>query len=244
MDEGTFEIVNLLIDFGITLFILVLFLAGIALFLYFFFLWWKYRNREKQSLEFVLLQVSVSKDNEVKIDAAEQFFTALSSLSHGGFLSFLAPQDHIAFEIVGRPGDIRFYVSVHHHLRDLLEKQIYGMYPGAEIKEVDEYNIFDEKGKVAFASLILKSAQYLPMKPFKDLPVDPLASLTSALAKMQPEEGAVIQMLVTPPADKWKKAGKGYIAHTKKNEANPEKATYKVDPKTLELVENKLGKPG
>src|SRR3989338_307298 len=224
---------------------LALFIAGVVMLGYFLLLFWKYRNREKKSLEFVLLQVAVPKENEVKIDAAEQFFSAISSIAHGGGLfSFFKTQDHIAFELVGKPGDIRFYVSVHEHLRDLLEKQIYGMYPGAEIKEVDEYNIFDEKGKVAFASLILKSAQYLPMKPFKDLPVDPLASLTSALAKMQPEEGAVIQMLVTPATDKWKKAGKGYIAHTKKNEANPEKATYKVDPKTLELVENKLGKPG
>ena len=82
-----------------------------CMFTYFLFLWWKYRNREKQSLEFVLLQVAVPKDNEVKIDAAEQFYTALSSLSHGGFLSFLKTAQHISFEIVGKPGDIRFYVS-------------------------------------------------------------------------------------------------------------------------------------
>src|SRR3989344_4664412 len=198
MDETTSQAVAILVNFGITLLILLLLLAGLSLFLYFLLLWWKYRNREKQSLEFVLLQVSIPKDSEVKIDAAEQFFTALSSLSHGGFLSFLAPQDHIAFEIVGRPGDIRFYVSVHHHLRDLVEKQIYGMYSGAEIKEVDEYNIFNEKGKVTFSSFILKNTSYLPMKAYKDLPVDPLSTLTSALSKMQPGEGAAIQILVTP----------------------------------------------
>src|SRR3990170_2870183 len=208
MDEGTFEIVNLLIDFGITLFILVLFLSGFTLFLYLLFLWWKYRNREKQSLEFVLLQVSVSKDNEVKIDAAEQFFTALSSLSHGGFLSFLTPQDHIAFEIVGRSGDIRFYISVHHHLRDLVEKQIYGMYPAAEIKEVDEYNIYNEKSKIAFASLVLKDSDYLPIKTYRDLPVDPLSAITSTVGKMQTGEGVAIQILVTPADGKRKKDGK------------------------------------
>src|SRR3990172_359287 len=164
MDQTTDAIVSTLINVGLTLFVLILFLAGFAFLFYLFFLWWKYRNREKKSLEFVLLQITVPKENEVKIDAAEQFFTALSSLSHGGFLSFLKPQDHIAFEIVGRPGDIRFYVSVHNHLRDLIEKQIYGMYPGAEIKEVDEYNIFNDKGKVAFSSYTLKHADFYHQK--------------------------------------------------------------------------------
>lgn len=231
-------------NLAITFVILVLFLAGVALLFYFLFLWVKHRKREQKSLEFVLLSVAVPKDNEVKIDAAEQFFSALSSLSHGGFLSFLTVPDHIAFEIVAKPGDIRFYVSVHEHLRDLLEKQIYGMYPGADIKEVDEYNIFDEKGKVAFASLILKAASYYPMKAYKDLPVDPLSAITSALSKMQPGEGAAIQILLTPASDKWKKAGKGYVTSIKKNESNPEKAHYNVDPKVLEAIDVKTSKPG
>ena len=244
MDETTSQAVAILVNFGITLLILVLLLAGLSLFLYFLLLWWKYRNREKQSLEFVLLQVAIPKDNEVKIDAAEQFFSSLSSLSHGGFLSFLKLQDHIAFEIVGRPGNIRFYISVHHHLRDLIEKQVYGMYPAAEIREVDEYNIFSEIGKVAFTSFILKSSDYLPIKTYRDLPVDPLSAITSTLAKMQEGEGAVIQLLVTPAGPKWKQQGKSYLSTTKKNEADPEKAKYNIDAKSLETIENKLQKPG
>jgi len=231
-------------DLLITLAALVFFVAGLTALIYFIFLWWKYRNREKQSLEFVLLQVSVPKDNEVKIDAAEQFFSSLSSISHGGFLSFLKTQQHISFEIVGRPGDIRFYVSMHHHLRDLVEKQIYGMYPGADIKEVDEYNIFHEKSKVAFSSYILAHADYYPLKVFKDLPVDTMSALTSAIGKMQPGEGAAIQIMVTPADDKWKNAGKSYIASIKKTEADPEKAQYKVDPKVLEAIDNKVSRPG
>ncbi|MBM3713118.1 MAG: hypothetical protein FJW56_06745, partial [Actinobacteria bacterium] len=114
-----YQIQNFVISFTAITF----FAAGLLLLLYFLFLWWKYRNREKQSLEFILLQVAVPKDNEVKIDAAEQLFSSLASLSHGGLFSFLKPQQHISFEIVGKPGDIRFYICVHHHLRDLVEKQ-------------------------------------------------------------------------------------------------------------------------
>lgn len=233
-----------LINFAITLVLVICLVAGLGLLGYFLFLLWRYRNREKQSLEFVLLQVAVPKDNEVKIDAAEQFFSQLSSLSPAGFLSFLKTQQHISFEIVGQPGDIRLYVSVHHHLRDLIEKQIYGMYPGADIKEVDEYNIFSETGKVVFASFILKGAPYHPMKVYKDLPVDPLSAITSAIAKMGPGEGAAIQILVAAAPDKWKNAGKSYISSIKKNESNPEKAKYNIDPKVLEAIDNKTSKPG
>ena len=72
------------------------------------FLVWKYRDREKRSLEYVLLQVATPRDNETKIDAAEQMFSSLHALYHGGYWSFLKPQDHISFEIVARREDIRF----------------------------------------------------------------------------------------------------------------------------------------
>ena len=238
------QIIIRLEDFAISFLLLAILAGSLLLLFYFLFLWWKHRNREKLSLEFVLLQVAVPKDNEVKIDAAEQFFSTLASLSHGGFWSFLKTPEHFSLEIVGKPGDLRIYVSVHHHIRDLVEKQIYGMFGGAEIKEVDEYNIFDDKGKVAFASYILKHKDHLPMKTYKDLPVDPLSGITSFLGKMQEGEGAAIQILVTPSDDKWKKVGKSYISSVKKNEANPEKAHYNVDPKVLESIESKTSKPG
>ena len=205
-----------LYNVGLTFVALTLFLLGILLLAYFIFLWIKYRGREKNSLESVLLQVAVPKDNEVKIDAAEQFFSSLASISHGGFLSFLKSKESISFEIVAKPGDIRFYVSVNHHLRDMVEKQIYGMYPGADIQEKEEYIIFNPKGKVAFSSFVLKGRDYLPLKIYKDLPVDSLSSFTSTLSKMQEGEGAAIQVMITAANDKWKKAGKSYISSVKK----------------------------
>lgn len=234
------QIQNIVIFIGA----IALFASGLTLLTYFLFLWFKYRNREKKSLEFVLLQVIVPRDNEVKIDAAEQFFSGISSLAHSSMFSFLKPAEHISFEVVGRLGDIRFYVSVNENLKDMVEKQIYGIYPGAEIKEVDEYNIFDEKGKVIFASYILKGSNYFPMKVYKDLPVDPLSLLTSALGKMQQGEGAAVQMIISPASEGWKYQGKSYIASVKKRESDPEKAQYKTDPKVLESIETKTSKPG
>jgi len=231
-----------------TIFLFSLLFLGIFLFLFFLgytlLTWWRYKDREKKSLEYVLLQVALPYGNEIKIDAAEQMFSSLYSIKKGGWFSFLRPQEHLTLEIVALPEDIRFYVSCHRKLKDLVEKQIHGAYPDAEIKEVYEYNIFSEKGKVAYALLGLRSAPFYPIKVYKDLPTDPLSLITSALAKMQPGEGAAIQILISPASGKWRAAGRKFISKTKKQEADPEKARFSVDAKTLEAIENKCSKPG
>lgn len=236
--------------------IVILVLLGVGLYYLgkLVIIWYKNRERERTSLESMLLQVALPRDNEIKIDTAEQLFASLSSIGRGGMFK-ISP--HLSFEIVGMPSDIRFYVHVPGKLKDLVEKQINGAYPDAEIKEVNidsmkregmvignEYNIFSRDGKVAFTSLRLKSENYKPIKVYKDLATDPLSSITSVLAKMTEGEGAVIQILVTPADSRWKKHGRNYLAKTKKLESNPETAKYSADSKELEGIENKIGKPG
>ncbi len=218
--------------------------VGLVFLGYIFFLWWKNRKREAQSLEYVLLQVSVPFNNEIKIDTAEQMFAGLYSIKKGGWPKFLQTQPHLAFEIVAKHEDIRFYVSVAQKLRDFVEKQIHGAYPDAEIIEVPEYNIFAEKGKVAFGEFQFRKPAFKPIKLYKDLPTDPLSLMTTALAKMGSEEGAAIQLIVSPADNKWRSAGQGYISKTKKAESDPEKAKFSVAPKELEAIENKCGKSG
>ena len=51
-----------------------------------FLQWFRFRNREQVSLNFMTLEIAVPRENEVKIDAAEQIFGALHSIKKGGFL--------------------------------------------------------------------------------------------------------------------------------------------------------------
>lgn len=230
--------------FGTSVLLLAFFLGAFFAVCYIAFLLWKYRNREARSLSYVLLQIAVPRENETKIDAAEQMFSSLYGIYNNKWWSFIKPQDHISFEIVARREDIRFYASVPKNIKDLVEKQIHGAYPGADIKEVEEYSIFSEKGKVAFAALRLRYTSYFPIRSYRDLPTDALSSITSVLAKMQEGEGAVIQVLVQPTGDRWKNIGRSYISKVKKDEANPEKANFKVNPKSLDAIEQKIQKPG
>ncbi|MEK9200598.1 MAG: DUF87 domain-containing protein [Patescibacteria group bacterium] len=224
--------------------VLILFAAG-----YLLVAWYKHRDREDKSLEMVTLQIAVPRDNEIKIDAMEQVFSSLASIKKGspywfGWFPWLVVQPHISFEIVARKDDIRFYIVIPEKLRDLVEKQIHGGYPGAEIKIVDEPVIFDEAGQVEYSWLVLRNASYNPLNVYKNLATDPMASLTSALAKMGEGEGAHVQLVIAPADSKWKSKGRGWIGKTKKAESNPEKASYKVDPKVMEAVENKVTKNG
>src|ERR1035437_2447775 len=120
---------------------------GYAVFIYF-----KNRNREAASIDSVLLQVAVPRNNEIKIDVMEQLFSSLYSLKKGGWKQKFSVQPTISFEIVARLEDIRFYVWAPKKLKDLIEKQINGEYADAEITEVDEYNVFTTDGHVAYKS--------------------------------------------------------------------------------------------
>ena len=233
--------------------VIVIFIFGLS---YLFIMWYKNRDRERQSLDSTLIEVALPRDNEIKIDAAEQLFAAFSGIKPSGTFAFLKNPPHLSFEIVGMPEDIRFYIYTPNKYKDLVEKQINASYPDGEIKIVDEkdskqgyivgneYNIFSKEGKVAFASLKLKDSNYKPVKTYKEFAVDPMASITSVLAKMSQGEGAAIQILISGANSKWAKSGREYIAKTKKNESNPETAKYAADPKELESIEQKISKPG
>lgn len=219
--------------------------AGLVLILiYLIVVYFRLKKREEISLEMVTLEVKLAKENEIKIDAADQMFSSFSSLKKSGFWSFLEVDDVVSFEIIGKKAEIRFYISAPNRIIDLIEKTIYGYYPMADIRKVDEPNIFSEHGKVVFGGLVQKEISYMPIRLYRDLPTDSLSAITSSLSKFDDNEAGIIQILIRPADSKWKKNGKSYVSSTKKNEANPEKATFKTDPKVLEKIEDKCSKSG
>lgn len=243
-------------SFDLTILVVVIFLGifailalvGLIVWLFPKFVgWYKYRDREKDSLKYVLLEVSVPRGNEYKIDAAEQMFGAFQSIKAGAGLikqlAFLKPQPHISLEIVALPESIKFYISCNKKHQDLVEKQLNGAYPDAHIKEVPEYNIFTETGQVAYAAYKLRAADYFPIKTYRDLPTDPLSAITSALAKMQPGEGAVVQLMIAPADGNWKDSGKAFLKK-EKDPGTGDKPKAPPDQKQIEAVEQKLAKSG
>lgn len=237
------NIFTLFLSLGIIILVLAL--------LYFLFsvfvIWFRWRDREEKSLKLVTLMVAVPQDNEVKIDAMEPIIGIVASFYKSAkfklFQNFIA-QPSLSLEIVGNHDDIRFYISLPEKYRDLLEKQIYSVYAGADIQAVDEPNIFSENGKVETAWLGLKKESYYPLKTYKEIPTDTLSAFTSVLSKLNTDESIAIQLVLSPTDSGWSKSGKSFISNTKKSESNPEKASFKVDAHQLEAVDAKSNKTG
>lgn len=211
---------------------------------YILFIFFKNRKREENSIDSVLLQIAIPRNNEFKIDVMDQLFAGIYSIKKGGWKQKYDIQPTVSFEIVAKQEDIRFYVWAPKKIKDLVERQVHGSYPDAEILEVDEYNVFTNEGKVAYKSFQLGKSNFYPIKTFKDLATDPMTGMTSSLAKMGPGEAAVVQIVISPAESDWQKEGGKFISDTKKQESDPEKAKFSTSAKTLEAVEGKVTKPG
>src|SRR3990167_6354496 len=119
-----FSIETILYAFVAGVFTLILLAAFIAVSGFLFLLWMRNRKREHEALNTTLLQVALPRDNEIKIDAAEQLFASLVAFGKPKGPFRLKNPPHLSFELVGMPGDIRFYISVPNKFRDFVEKQI------------------------------------------------------------------------------------------------------------------------
>ena len=240
-------VVQQIISLMVGLVVLTIVLALLGLLFYGFMIWYRWKDREKTSLDLVTLLIAVPHDNEVKIDSMEQIISSLGSIYKGTKFKWqqnFISQPSLSFEIVAKRDDIKFYISTPKKLRDLIEKQVYSIYGGADISEAEEPNIFFEKGKVEYAWLGIKKSPFYPLKTYKDMAVDPLSAIASTLSKLGDEETVAIQLVISPTNGNWAKAGRSFISTTKKSESNPEKASYRIDARQLEAIESKCSQPG
>lgn len=178
-------------------------------------------NRPKNS---VLLLVEIPRTNDKKELSAEQMFAALHgiykplrSLFSDGYLK----QDHIGFEIASIGQRIRFYSWVPKDLQAFVEGQIYAQYPQAQISESPDYaNRSMSQSVIYTTELILTDNETLPIKTFPSFEVDPLASITATLAKLdQSDEELWVQILARPIGDEWHQKSSKMISRIKSGKA-------------------------
>lgn len=179
--------------------------------------WKNYRTAEHlETVESSLLILEIPKANDKKELAAEQMFASLHGIlrdrrelrENGGW------QEHISFEIAAVGKLIRFYVQVPKHLQNFVEGQIYAQYPTVQIHEAEEdYTKRHLQHTVIHsAELTLSDNEVLPIKTFQSFEVDPLASITATLAKLDNKDEEVwIQILARPIADTWHKRASAYV---------------------------------
>jgi GTPase SAR1 family protein len=181
-----------------------------------YWLWLKPILKKKQisrGLNLDIFQVKVpknfgsddaKKEEKDMIAMMEQLYSSFSYLNNksGGFDLFelFSVKPYISLEIVSpiEKDEILFFIGVPRAYRSVVEKQIHSFYPGAELVDVPDYNAFvKDNVNVKAAYLKLKKSPVLPIKTYMDLESDSLNSITSSLSKIEENESAVIQMLIS-----------------------------------------------
>ncbi len=150
------------------------------------------------------------KSNKEIISVMEQLYSSLSSIRETKDV-FMYGQPYLVFEIatpqIGE--EITFYMALPQRYKNIIEKQIHGLYPEALIEKVEDYNIFNPKGASIGSYLKLGKSNILPFRTYQNLEVDPLNEITNALSKLKEKgEGASIQVVIRPTSSKWQKLGR------------------------------------
>ncbi len=230
------------IVFWIVLYLTLLFTVIFSI-VYLISSWWQKQMDKKYGYDFTFLQVKMPPLNEIEIKSAEQFFASLSGFRRSFWDFLLKGEYRISFEIVSKVTGIGFYVVVPDEIVTLVEKQINGAYPEAEIDIVDPNEIWDRGTYTSVAELKLAGASYYPIKNYEDLKSDALSAITSTMSKLQDNEVLAVQYVIQSAGESWKREGERFVSDVKNKGANPEKKTN-IDTSFLEGVEKKIVKPG
>ena len=159
------------------------------------------KNREKQSQD-------KSEDQKEAISVMEQLFASLSNIREDMLKRIIYGPFYLSFEIATPvdSNEIFFYVSAPRKFQNLVEKHIHSFYNDAEIKKIDDYNIFVLNGKSSAAYMTLTKRYVFPIKTYKQLETDPLSNITSAFSKIPVGEGAALQVIIKPIGNVWQSA--------------------------------------
>lgn len=227
----------------------------------------KRRLSEVLNLKLLLIRLSQKnkpeeqpKDFKDEINLSAQLFGILSSLKSP--FGFEAGVHHIGEEI-------NFYAAVPGESIEFVSRQIEGLWKEAQVKPIDDYNIFNPAGVSAGVYLKQKFSYALPIRTYAEANIDTFSPLLSGLSKIsEAGEGAAIQILARPAPSSAKKAVAQIIENLKKGgkledvlksgdfkiglkdiqkALNPEKEGEKkekiIDEEAIKTLESKISKP-
>lgn len=233
----------------------ILFLTGVGI-ASFFYIRTREQGRLLLSFDMTLFLVLMPKYDVQKeglqkqeekevIGYMEQIYADFLYLKKPGFFkSMITGLPRVAFEIASQTGgsDIEFYVAVPKSLDTAFEKYIHGVYPKAHIERMpQDYTIFEPQGFSAGAYLRLTNSAIFPIQTYKRLEKDPLSTVTNALSKIAPNEGAAIQIVVSPMSQsKWKGVGDKVLMKIREGKPLKVAISEAFHSKTTEVVQEFL----
>jgi hypothetical protein len=155
------------------------------------------------------------KDFKEKIAVMEQLYRALwevRSLNFWQVLHFWFFRHIImSFELFVEKGQLSFYVVTQPKLTSIVEKQITAFYPEAEVTLQEVPELWPKGYKLVGYNMRLKKRFMYPLRFYEQTQDDPLNGIANVLSKMQSDETATVQIVLTPSfSAKWGKRAKGH----------------------------------
>lgn len=232
----------------IGVFAVIVGLAGIGIYmLALVYLDGKRRSKQEENLDDqIFLHVRIPRDNEYEIPNADQMFSGLYSMFKTIKMEkWFGGQTSISFEIVAFREKIKFYVVCSSKVVDLVERQILGAYPTAEVVVTKDYNLFLENGFVEHTELRLSKDSHLPIVLHDKLSSDPMNMVSGALSKIREDEGIAIQYVISPSNDDWRKAGRSVVKNVEKAQRDSEnKSGPNLPQEVVQGITDKISKIG
>lgn len=154
-------------------------------------------------------------------------------------------QKHFSFEIIGTHGAVNFYAGVPLPLIEVVKQAIVSAYSSARVEESSEHNIFSSVGKlsgVVGGELELKESFAYPIATYQDIKRDNMQSLLNAMASLEKEDGAAIQILMRPADPAWRKRANDE-AQKKKDGKDGQKSVLKHSGSFAKEMVTALAKP-
>jgi len=153
---------------------------------------------------------------------------------------------HWSFELVGVGGEgVHFYIRVPAKFKEVFERVIYGEYPEAELKEVDDYTLKfgkdlpNEKYDFYASDITLQKPEIFPLRTYSywetemtriERRIDPLAGVLEMLGNLKKGEEIWVQIIMRPISDvehPWIEEAKALIAKTLKRKEEKEESPLK-----------------
>jgi hypothetical protein len=164
---------------------------------------------QNNSQDYTILSLRMPKDAEQTPEAAAQLFSSLKSLARPSIFSkIFGPQKCLAFEIVVCQQTIYFLAFTPQSFTSFLESQITAQYPQIVIAPVGDYLLpWIKSTQKAFGQLTLSSSFYYPLRTYEDFKdIDPLSSVLGTMAKANPNELLLFQLIIAPTDSTWQKS--------------------------------------
>ncbi len=119
----------------------------------------------------------------------------------------------ISFEMVLEHSELGFYVITQPSLVSIVEKQITAFYPDAEVAVKPMPEVWPKGYKLVGYNMVTKKKFIFPIRFYEEMQDDPINDLANVLSKLETDERASIQLVVTPCfSEAWSRDVKRYAS--------------------------------